>query len=310
MLGFLCFGAAAANADRLFFAPVALPPLRTGFGQLAPPVPAAPRAPAAVADFNRAEMMQQFDSSFETPQDEAQAPGAFQHFFAVVAAGFAFFVAYVTVTMRARTGQIQNIPTKSVRSAAPRMSEQWGDNDYADLWNAMRQESENTRNRVMSGPPEAVLSRAETVYVVIFNEGTENEGVYTLQAQDGPSRTHLLTFEDTEDAERFAAMLQGQGLPASGNACMWDAGKTMEYCMSCEYAVTLVPYGTLFSPPQNNSIDEEAFRHQERMRNWTPPDVNRDPMDENQCGQDECNLDMHMDERIKFERLMNGDFSP
>jgi hypothetical protein len=105
-------------------------------------------------------------------------------------------------------------------------------------------------------------------------------------------------------------MLGGQGFGMVGKPFQWDAVKTREYCNACEYAVTLVPKNTQFAPPQNNSIDEEAFRHQERMRNWTPPDVNRDPMDDNQCGQDECNLDMHIDERIKFERLMNGDFSP
>merc|ERR1719420_1212632 len=208
--------------------------------------------------------MKQFDSAFETFDREARGPNgpnAVQHFIAVLAAGCIFFAGYVAKRMKARnTAQVYNAPTSRV--ALPRMSEQWNDDDYDQMWRGMRQpgrDGGNSGPQVKSGPPDAVLSQANHVYVVLFNAGTENEGVYTLQSQDDPARTHLLTFEYPEDADRFATMLGGQGFGMVGKPFQWDAVKTREYCNACEYAVTLVPKNTQFAPPQNNSIDEAAF---------------------------------------------------
>merc|ERR1719235_1607027 len=58
--------------------------------------------------------------------------------------------------------------------------EQLSDSAYRDLSHAIWRESENTKNRVRNGPAETVLSHAQAVYVLIFNQGMENEGVYTL----------------------------------------------------------------------------------------------------------------------------------
>jgi hypothetical protein len=186
------------------------------------------------------------------------------------------------------------------------MSEQWSDEDYFELFNAMRSEHQNTRNKVQTGPADAVLNNVRgEVYVVIFNEGTQDEGVYTLQSQDDRRMTHLLTFENTDDANRFASMLQGQGLNALGKASAWDATKTMEYCLSCEYAVTHVPVGTMFSPPESNTVDEEAFRARREMMNHGVEGAAVDQM----CGQEACGLDEYLGERENFERLFRG-FSP
>lgn len=305
MLLLLCVvGAAPAR----FFAPTPFQPAALR--------PAIPRTPAAVADLGRVEreaLMQQLgaqlESAVERLESEAQQTNAIQHFFAVLATGVAFFVAYIATTMEAKkTGQVYGIPNlRSARaSVPPRMSEEWGEEDYAELWSTLRSESENTRSKVRSGSPDAVLGHARAVYVVIFNEGTENEGVYTLQSQDDPRRTHLLTFEHTEDADRFASLLQGQGLNELGRASMWDATKTVEYCNSCEYAVTHVPVGTMFTPPRNNSIDEEAFRVRRDLIRQSESSHFGDgqPVDSGMLG-----LDMYQSEREMLERLFGG-YSP
>jgi len=100
---------------------------------------------------------------------------------------------------------------------------------------------------------------------LIFNQGMENEGVYTLQSPS-QSKPHLLTFENSGDADRFANLLQGQGLDQLGKPLKWESATIVEYCGACEYAVTLVPAGTTYTPPPTNEMMEEAFRALKLMR--------------------------------------------
>jgi len=168
-----------------------------------------------------------------------------------------------------------------------RMPEQWSDSDYSALSRAIWRESENTKNRVRTGPAAAVLSHAPAAYVVIFNKGTEDEGVYTLQSQVDPRKQHLLTFENSGDADRFANLLQGQGLDQLGKPLMWESATIVEYCEACEYAVTLVPVGTVFTPPQTNEMGEDLMQ--------TPAKQKRD---DHALG-----LHMYKAERENLERL-------
>jgi hypothetical protein len=203
-------------------------------------------------------------------EKEADHPGTLPHFLTAFATGCTAFLAYVVTTtwrMRTRTtGRAEDPGTPpSLRAGSPlRMSasdpEQWSDSDYSALSRAIWRESENTKNRVRTGLAETVLSHAQAVYVVIFNEGTENEGVYTLQSQGDPRKTHLLTFENSGDADRFANLLQGQGLDQLGKPLMWESAKIVEYCEACEYAVTLVPVGTVFTPPQTNEMGADSMQ--------------------------------------------------
>jgi len=302
MLGLLCVAAVPAQ---LFLPPVALPRHAA---------PGTLRAPAAVADLSRVErdaLMQQLQAQLkdavEQVEKEADEPGTLPHFLTALATGFTFFMAYVVTTMRMRrTGRAEDPGTPpSLRAGSPlRMSasdpEQWSDSDYSALSRAIWRESENTKNRVRTGPAETVLSHAQAVYVVIFNEGTENEGVYTLQSQGDPRKTHLLTFENSGDADRFANLLQGQGLDQLGKPLMWESAKIVEYCEACQYAVTLVPVGTIFTPPQKNEMDNDAFRALELMRQGV--DFMQMPA---QQKRDDHALGLHMykAEREKLERL-------
>jgi hypothetical protein len=264
------------------------------------------------------------DATGKLESETAQQPGPIRHFFAVLATGLSFLVAYVTITMRARTtGRVYSIPTYTTKQSAvaatlappsvdrvarhgwqPRMAEQWSDEDDKEMWSAMRREHDSTRHRVQSGSADAVLKQAQTVYVVIFNEGTEREGVYTLQSK-GDGRPHLLTFESTDDADRFVDLLQGQGLNEMGKPLMWEVGMARDFCDSCEYAVMLVPTGTVFMPPRSNCVDEEAFRIREEIRNFEAEAADGQMDAENGM----LGLDTYTSEREMLERLYGG-FAP
>jgi len=290
MLGLLCLAAVPAQ---LFLPPAALPQHAA---------PGTLRAPGAVADLSTVKgdaLMQQLQAQLKGAVGkvgkEADGVGTLPHFLTVVTTGFAFLLAYAVTAMRMRTtGRAEDPGTPpSLRAGSPlRMSasdpERFpSDNDYSALSRAIWRESENTKQRVRTGPAQAVLSHAPAVYVVIFNEGTENEGVYTIQSTGEPSKTHLLTFENLGDADRFANLLQGQGLDQLGKPLMWESATIVEYCEACEYAVTLVPVGTVFTPPQTNEMVADSVQ--------TPAKQKRD---DHALG-----LHMYKAERENLERL-------
>jgi hypothetical protein len=127
---------------------------------------------------------------------------------------------------------------------------------------------ENDGNNVMRGPAEAVLRNKPMAYVVIFNQGMPNEGVYTLSMGVGGSRTHILTFDNAEDADRFAHQLQGENFNVLGGErsvsldakpLMWDARRIAEFCHRSDFEVALVPAGGMIRPPESNTYDPAQF---------------------------------------------------
>merc|ERR1719174_3678277 len=141
MIGLLSIVTAAPwNQDSRLFAPTPLRPLARPL--VATQLPTVPRAPSAFADLGRVDrdaMMQQLhaelNSSLKKLDDsEVNGLSTIRRFFAVLATGFSFFVAYVATTMRARR------PATTLRSVTragpqPRMAaEEWSDKDYQDMW--------------------------------------------------------------------------------------------------------------------------------------------------------------------------------
>ncbi|MGC9524263.1 MAG: DUF3110 domain-containing protein [Limnospira sp.] len=87
------------------------------------------------------------------------------------------------------------------------------------------------------------------VYVLLFNAGTENEGIHTIQMGD---RNKVLMFEEEEDATRFGGLLEAQDFP-SPSIEMIDDEEIKEFCRSVDYDWELVPSGALAIPPENNA---------------------------------------------------------
>lgn len=86
------------------------------------------------------------------------------------------------------------------------------------------------------------------VYVLLFNAGTENEGIHTIQMGD---RNKVLMFEEEEDATRFGGLLEAQDFP-SPSIEMIDDEEIKEFCRSVDYDWELVPSGALAIPPEQN----------------------------------------------------------
>jgi hypothetical protein len=95
------------------------------------------------------------------------------------------------------------------------------------------------------------------VFVLLFNAGTENEGIHTVRVGDaeaalrGAGRNQVLMFESEDDATRFAVMLEAQDFPTATVEEM-DAEEIKEFCESAGYDWEIVPEGALALPPEAN----------------------------------------------------------
>lgn len=86
-----------------------------------------------------------------------------------------------------------------------------------------------------------------SVYVVLFNARTENEGIHSLQV-DG--RNLVLMFEEEDDAIRFAGLLEAQDFPPASVEA-FDSEEIEEFCAGAGYEAVNVADGTLLMPPEN-----------------------------------------------------------
>ncbi|MFM6190769.1 MAG: DUF3110 domain-containing protein [Planktothrix sp.] len=86
------------------------------------------------------------------------------------------------------------------------------------------------------------------VYVLLFNAGTENEGIHTIQMGD---RNKVLMFEEEDDATRFAVLLEAQDFPPASVEAM-DDEEIKDFCQSVDYDWELVAAGDLAIPPEQN----------------------------------------------------------
>ncbi|MDZ8050699.1 MAG: DUF3110 domain-containing protein [Aulosira sp. ZfuVER01] len=109
------------------------------------------------------------------------------------------------------------------------------------------------------------------VFVLIFNAGTENEGIHTVRIGD---RNKILMFESEDDATRYALLLEAQDFPVPTVEAI-DAEEIKEFCESADYEWELIPENSnlVVTPPELNveetdwqpnaqeeDTDEETFR--------------------------------------------------
>jgi hypothetical protein len=102
-----------------------------------------------------------------------------------------------------------------------------------------------------------VLEGVRVSYVLIFNLGQPEEGVYTLQGRQSPT-SYVLAFEGPEEAARFAELLQAEGFDLAAPV-EWATDRVTDFCTSMGFEIGFVPSGTLITPPENNSYDVEAY---------------------------------------------------
>jgi len=121
---------------------------------------------------------------------------------------------------------------------------------------------------VQFGAPAPVLRESDTreAWVLLFNPSTPDEGVYTLQGQaPRPRRTYLVSFAIQDDAQRFGAQLEAEGLELAA-AALWSAEAIREFCKASEFDLALVPANALLLPPVENVFDKDKEVRQGPMR--------------------------------------------
>lgn len=128
----------------------------------------------------------------------------------------------------------------------------WSHSDERSLHQQIAQCNSATR----LGAPGEVLRGMEAAYVLIFNEGHFDEGVYTLQGQ--AATAYVLAFEVGDEALRFAQLLQAEGFDLA-STCRWEQDQLASFCDLGAFELSLVPTGTLITPPAKNEYDLDAF---------------------------------------------------
>ncbi len=101
------------------------------------------------------------------------------------------------------------------------------------------------------------------VYILLFNAGTNNEGIHTVQVGD---RNKVLMFQEEDDAVRFAMLLEAQDFPEATVETI-DSEEIEAFCRKADYDWELIEPGKLAIPPENNA----------EKTDWSSDETESDP---------------------------------
>ena len=114
------------------------------------------------------------------------------------------------------------------------------------------------------------------IYVLLYNLGTEKEGIHSIELK---GRTIVLMFEEKEDAERYCGLLEAQDFPLP-SVEMINIDEIRDFCTNLNYECKLVEKNfvpktaedrLLISPPQKNL----------EVENWNQDENKNDNLDLN-----------------------------
>lgn len=145
------------------------------------------------------------------------------------------------------------------------------------------------------------------VHVLLFDAGTHGEGIHSI---DLKGKTVVLLFEDADDAERYAELLEAQDFPSPTVETI--AREEVEYFCRCNgYEARIVPQGfrprseedrLLLLPPERN-LDVENWHHQPKPQ--TAESESAPDATQAEATQDQGVRDLELDDvRRKLERLL------
>ncbi len=92
------------------------------------------------------------------------------------------------------------------------------------------------------------------VFVLIFNAGTDNEGIHTVRLANasGEVRNKIMLFASEDDAIRYALMLEAQDFP-SPSVEKLHVQEIQDFCQEAGYDWEIIPQdGSLTIPPEIN----------------------------------------------------------
>ena len=89
------------------------------------------------------------------------------------------------------------------------------------------------------------------VYILLFNAGTDNEGIHTVQMGDTNT---ILMFQEEDDAIRYAGLLEAQDF-LEPKVEPIDSEEVEHFCRQANYNWKIVEPGQLEIPPAKNVED-------------------------------------------------------
>ena len=125
------------------------------------------------------------------------------------------------------------------------------------------------------------MPRSMPVHVLLFDAGTDQEGIHSLELN---GRTVVLLFEDSDDAERYAGLLEAQDFPVPTVEPL-DREEIELFCGEAGYEARFVPAGflpqsaedrLLIAPPERN-MDVTNWQEQREQQEQQAGDTSPDP---------------------------------
>ncbi len=105
------------------------------------------------------------------------------------------------------------------------------------------------------------------VHILLFNAGTDNEGIHTVQVGD---RNTILMFKDEDDALRYAGLLEAQDFPEAKVEAI-DSEEVEHFCRQADYDWKVVDSGQLEIPPEKN-VEELNWEEEKESETNLPPE--------------------------------------
>ena len=106
------------------------------------------------------------------------------------------------------------------------------------------------------------------VFVLLYNFGTEKEGIHSIELK---GRTIVLMFEEKDDAERYCGLLEAQDFPLPSVESI-NIEEIRDFCNKLDYESKLVEKNfvpksaedrLLISPPQKN-LEVDNWNQEEK----------------------------------------------
>jgi hypothetical protein len=113
-----------------------------------------------------------------------------------------------------------------------------------------------------------------SVFVLLFNARTDNEGIYSTQVGD---RNVILMFEQEDDAVRYADQLEAEDFPKPTVEGI-DPQEIEEFCQDSDYDCLLVTSAMLVTPPSQN-LEQTDWQPDGRKESQTAEDDGDDSID-------------------------------
>ncbi|HIK36651.1 MAG: DUF3110 domain-containing protein [Geminocystis sp.] len=97
------------------------------------------------------------------------------------------------------------------------------------------------------------------VYVLLYNPGTDNEGIHSIRIGN---KDIILMFESEDDATRYALLLEAQDFQRPSVEPI-DSQEVEEFCKEAGYEWKLVTEGMLEIPPERN-LEETDWKPEQQ----------------------------------------------